>query len=439
MKTPRPIGEDTCEITSLNHDGTGVGRCDGKVVFVAGALPGEEVRFRYGTRKRRYDTGIAQDILRASPERVTPECPHFGVCGGCCLQHLDSKAQLRAKEGVVSEAMTHIGKITPEAWDEPLAGPVWHYRRKARLGVRVVPKKGGVLVGFRERQNAFITPLTICHTLESRIGDRLVDVKTLLEGLSCPTQIPQIEFAGGDTEAALVFRHLAPLTASDQERIADFGRIWGFSMYSQSAGAASLCPIGLEPPPALRYRLPAFDVELAFGPLDFVQINAETNRAMVSQAVEWLDVGADTRVVDLFCGLGNFTLPLGRRSRHVTGIEGVAALIERARANAAANGLAHIAWHVADLDSVTLADLLPDRIDAALLDPPRTGALAAVSFLAERRVPRLVYVSCNPATLARDAAVLVHQHGYRLARLGVVDMFPHTHHVEAMALFLKNS
>lgn len=439
MKKPRPLREDICEIGSLNHDGAGVGRCDGKVVFVAGALPGEEVRFRYGARKRRYDTGIAQDILRASPERVIPECPHFGVCGGCRLQHLDPKAQLRAKEGVVREAMGHIGKVAIEAFAEPLAGSVWHYRRKARLGVRVVPKKGGVLVGFRERQHAYIAPLTICYTLERRIGDRLVDLKGLLEELSCPMHIPQIEFAGGDAEAALVIRHLVPLTDSDLERLADFGKTWGFSMYSQSAGPESLCPIGLESPPALCYRLPAFDVELAFGPLDFVQINAETNRAMVNQALEWLDVTAETHVVDLFCGLGNFTLPLGRRSHHVTGIEGVSALIERARGNAAVNGLAHIAWHIADLDSATLVDLLPGRIDVALLDPPRTGALAAVSFLGERRVPRLVYVSCNPATLARDAAVLVHQYGYRLARLGVVDMFPHTHHVEAMALFLKDS
>ncbi len=439
MRESRPIREATCEISSLNHDGSGVGHCDGKVVFVAGALPGEEVRFTYGTRKRRYDTGAAQDILRASPERVTPECPHFGVCGGCRLQHLDGKAQLHAKESVVREAMTHIGKVATESWAEPLSGPPWHYRRKARLGVRVVPKKGGVLVGFRERQHSFIAALTICHTLERRLGDRLVELKDLLEGLSCPTHIPQIEFAGGDTEAALVIRHLVPLTASDCERLTDFGQTWGFSMYSQSGGPDSLCAISLESPPALRYQLPAFDVDLTFGPLDFVQINAETNRAMVSQAVEWLDVGADTRVVDLFCGLGNFTLPLGRRSQYVTGIEGTPALIERARANADANGLAHITWHVADLDGAALAALLPDPIDAALVDPPRTGALAAISFLAERRVPRLVYVSCNPATLARDAAVLVHDHGYRLVRLGVVDMFPHTHHVEAMALFLKDA
>lgn len=438
MRKPRPVQDATCEISSLNHDGAGVGHCDGKVVFVDGALPGEEVRFTYGARKRRYDTGLVQDVLRASPDRVTPSCPHFGVCGGCRLQHLDSDAQLRAKESVVREALTHIAKVTAEAWADPLSGPVWHYRRKARLGVRVVPKKGGVLVGFRERRHSFIAALTICHTLERRLGDHLGDLKNLLEELSCPTHIPQIEFAAGDTEAALVIRHLAPLTASDIERLAHFGQASGFSMYGQAGGPDSLCPIGLEPPPTLRYQLPAFDVGLTFGPLDFVQINAETNRAMVSQAVEWLDVGPDTRVVDLFCGLGNFTLPLARRSHHVTGIEGAKALIERARTNATANSLTHIAWHAADLDSAALAELLPDRIDAALLDPPRTGALAVVRFLAERRVPRLVYVSCNPATLARDAAVLVHDHGYRLVRLGVVDMFPHTHHVEAMALFLKD-
>ena len=439
MRARRESREGVCEITSLNHDGSGVGHCDGKVVFVDGALPGEEVGFTFSARKRRYDTGVAHTIMRPSPERVLPRCPHFGVCGGCRLQHLDGQAQLRAKEAVVREALAHIAKIHSETWAEPVAGPLWAYRRKARLGVRVVEKKGGVLVGFRERQHSFIAPLTICHTLHPRLGERLVELKALLEHLSCPQHIPQVEFAAGDDSAALVFRHLAPLTDVDRERMAAFGKTWGFAIYAQSGGPETVQAITADPMP-LRYRLPAFDVDLAFTPLDFVQINAEANKAMVSQAIDWLDVQAKTHVLDLFCGLGNFTLALGRRAQSVIGIEGAESLVERARANAAANGLSHITFQTADLDGPQLEVLLRDKpLDAALLDPPRTGALTAVTVLAQHQVPRLVYVSCNPATLARDADVLVHQYGYCLARLGVIDMFAHTHHIEAMALFLRET
>ncbi|HUW98942.1 MAG TPA: 23S rRNA (uracil(1939)-C(5))-methyltransferase RlmD [Acidiferrobacter sp.] len=439
MRAQHGSQEGVCEIASLNHDGSGVGHCDGKVVFIDGALPGEEVRFTYSGHKRRYDTGVAHKILRVSQERAVPRCPHFGVCGGCRLQHLDGHAQLRAKEGIVGEAMAHIAKVDIETWADPLTGPIWGYRRKARLGVRVVAKKGGVLVGFRERQQSFIAPLSICHTLSVRLGERLVELKALLEQLSCAEHIPQVEFAAGDDNAALIFRHLVALTESDIRHIAAFGKTWGFAVYTQSGGPETVCAIDAHPAP-LHYRLPAFDVDLAFTPTDFVQVNAETNRAMVSQAIDWLDVRPDTRVLDLFCGIGNFTLPIGRRTRAVIGIEGAEPLVERARANALQNGLSHIAFHAADLDGPDLESLLGDNsLDAALLDPPRTGAFAAVKILAERHVPRLVYVSCNPATLARDADLLVHQYGYRLARLGVIDMFPHTHHVEAMALFLRET
>lgn len=438
MKAHRVVREGACEIASLNHDGAGVGHCDGKVIFIDGALPGEEVTFIYRGRKRRYDIGVVQEIQRPSADRVAARCPHFGVCGGCRLQHLDAQAQLRAKEGIVREAMAHIAKVDVEEWALPLEGPIWGYRRKARIGVRVVAKKGGVLIGFRERQSALITPLTVCHTLDPRLGGRLKELKTLIESLSCPQDIPQLEFAAGDDAAALIFRHLSPLTDADLEQIACFGDRWGLSVYGQSGGPDTVRHLGGAGAASLYYRLPAFDVDLAFTPTDFVQVNPETNRAMVSQAVEWLDVRKDSRVLDLFCGLGNFTLPLGRLSQSVVGIEGAEALVARARTNAERNGLSHIKFHAMDLEGLQLDSLLGTQgLDAALLDPPRTGALAAVKVLGERRVPRLVYVSCNPATLARDADVLVHQYGYRLARLGVMDMFPHTHHIEAMALFLR--
>ncbi len=431
--------EAMCTIASLNHDGCGVGHCDGKVVFVDGALPGEEVRFRYLNRKRRFDTGVTQEILVSSPHRVAPRCPHFGVCGGCRLQHLDPTEQLAAKEGVVREAFTHIARVECADWAPAVAGPIFGYRRKARLGARVVDKKGGLLVGFRERRHSYIAPLSLCHTLDVRIGQRLVDLKGLMEGLSCPESIPQVEFAAGDEAAALVFRHLRDLTDEDVRALAAFGDDYGFAMYAQNGGPETVQDIGGRRAP-LRYALPEFGVELSFGPTDFIQVNGETNKAMVAQAVGWLGLSGESRVLDLYCGLGNFTLPIARRAASVFAVEGAAALVDKGRANARQNGLDHVEYATADLDSARLADLLGERrFDAALLDPPRTGALAAVQALAERKIPRLVYVSCNPATLARDAQWLVHSGGYRLERAGVVDMFPHTHHIEAMALFTRTS
>lgn len=431
--------EAMCVIASLNHDGCGVGHCDGKVVFVDGALPGEEVRFRYVNRKRRFDTGVAQEILVSSPQRVTPRCAHFGVCGGCRLQHLDPVAQLAAKEGVVREAFTHIARVECADWAAPVAGPIFGYRRKARLGARVVDKKGGLLVGFRERRHSYIAPLSLCHTLDARIGQRLIDLKRLMEGLSCPEALPQVEFAAGDEAAALVFRHLQDLTDEDVRALAAFGDAHGFAMYAQAAGPESVQWVGGRPA-RLSYALPAFDVELAFGPTDFIQVNGETNKAMVAQAVDWLTLNGESRVLDLYCGLGNFTLPIARRAASVFAVEGAATLVDKGRINARQNGLDNIEYATADLDGTVLADILGERrFDAALLDPPRTGALAAVQVLAGLKVPRLVYVSCNPATLARDVQWLVQCGGYRLARAGVVDMFPHTHHIEAMALLTRES
>ncbi len=435
----RQLPEDaTCVIASLNHDGSGVGHCDGKVVFVDGALPGEEVRFRYVGRRRRYDTGAVREILVRSAKRVEARCAHFGVCGGCQLQHLEPAAQLSAKEGIVREAFAHIAQVDCADWAPPVTGPVFAYRRKARLGARVVDKKGGLLLGFRERRHSYIAPLSYCHTLDARLGARLADVKALMEGLSCPEAIPQIEFAAGDDAAALVLRHLRDLTAADLRALSAFGETQGLAMHVQAGGPETVQYVG-GPGEVLHYALPEFAVDLTFGPTDFIQVNGETNKAMVAQAVDWLGLHAGSRVLDLFCGLGNFTFPIARRAASVFGIEGASALVDKARCNARANDLDNATFAVADLDAETLGDLLGDRpFDAALLDPPRTGAMAAVKTLSARGVPRLVYVSCNPATLARDTQWLVREGGYRLARAGVVDMFPQTHHIEAMALFMRD-
>ncbi len=439
MRT-RHLPEDaTCVIASLNHDGSGVGHCDGKVVFVDGALPGEEVRFRYVGRRRRYDTGAVREILVRSAKRVEAQCAHFGVCGGCQLQHLEPAAQLAAKEGIVREAFAHIAQVDCADWAPPMTGPVFAYRRKARLGARVVDKKGGLLLGFRERRHSYIAPLSYCHTLDARLGAHLADVKALIAGLSCPEAIPQVEFAAGDDAAALVVRHLRDLTAADLRALSAFGETQGLAMHVQAGGPETVQHVG-GPSLVLHYALPEFAVDLTFGPTDFIQVNGETNKAMVAQAVDWLGLETGSRVLDLFCGLGNFTLPIARHAASVFGIEGAPALVDKARRNARANDLDNATFAVADLDADTLGDVLAERpFDAALLDPPRTGAMAAVKALAGRGVPRLVYVSCNPATLARDAQWLVHKGGYRLRRAGVVDMFPQTHHVEAMALFTRDA
>ncbi len=430
--------EGVARVEALTHEGAGVAHHEGKAVFIDGALPGERVRFCYDGRKRHYDKAHVVEVLESAADRVEPPCPHFGVCGGCRLQHLAPAAQVRAKEQIVRDTFWHVGQVNPQVWAPALTGPTVGYRRKARLGVRVVPKKGGVLVGFRERNHSFIAPLENCLTLEPRIGTRLTVLRDLIATLSVAARVPQVEYGGGDGGAALIFRHLEPLSAADEEAIQSFGARLGLDVYGQAAGPESIRALG--PTRPLFYTLPAFDIRLEFAAHDFVQVNGVVNQAMVSQALAWLEVGPASRVLDLFCGLGNFTLPLARRVREVTGIEGNAALVAQAARNAATNGLANAHFVAADLDAAGVAGVIGDSPpDAALLDPPRTGALGAVQALGALAVPRILYVSCNPATLARDAQVLVGQFGYRLARAGVMDMFPHTHHIESMALFERGT
>lgn len=430
---------DTCsaEVEQLSYDGRGVAHVDGKTVFIDGALPGEHVAFRYGKRHKRYDTGQLLEVLRAAPTRVAPECEYFGTCGGCSLQHMAPEAQLAAKQQVLADSLVHIGKVAPARWLPPLRGPAWGYRRKARLGVRLVPKKGGVLVGFRERRHSFITPLADCKTLDLRLASLLPALTELISGLSCADRIPQIEVAAGDREVALVFRHLVPLEDSDREQLRDFGKRHAVQIHVQAEGPESVTPLWPAQPALLNYRLPQYEIEILFAPTDFVQVNTATNTGIVDRALELLDPQAHESVLDLFCGVGNFTLPLGRRAARVLGLEGDTTLVQRARLNAAHNRVVNVSFREADLyRDPTDTPWGEERFDKLLLDPPRSGAMEAIKRLSTHKPSRIVYVSCYPATLARDSDYLVHALGYRMASASVVDMFPQTSHTEAIALFV---
>ncbi|MCK7581806.1 MAG: 23S rRNA (uracil(1939)-C(5))-methyltransferase RlmD [Chromatiales bacterium] len=430
---PAPI---EAEIQTLTHEGRGLTRIDGKTVFVDGALPGERVRLRYTRVQRRFDEAEVDEVLTASPDRIEPGCAHFGVCGGCALQHLNPEAQIRVKHDSLADVFERIGKVTPERWLDPLTAESWGYRRKARLGVRHVVKKGRTLVGFRERRNSFLADLRRCEVLHPQVGERLETLAATIERLSIRDHVPQIEMAMGDGPCVLVFRVMQAPTPEDEACLLELGRREGFHIYLQDGGIDSIRPLpGQEV--ALSYSLPNHGVEIGFLPSDFTQVNLELNRRMVDQALALLDPDPDDTVLDLFCGLGNFTLPLARRSAEVVGVEGDAGLVERARANAVRNGLDNVRFHVADLQAELSAEApwTRQRFTKALIDPPRSGAWEVLDWLPRLGVERLVYVSCYPTTLARDADRLVNELGYRLRAAGVMDMFPHTSHVESMALF----
>jgi 23S rRNA (uracil1939-C5)-methyltransferase len=425
-------------IESSSHDGRGVARIDGKATFVHGALPGERVRLRVVRHHRNFDEAEAEAVLEPSADRVEPACPRFGVCGGCSLQHVAPVAQIESKQQALLDALRHIGHLEPERVFAPIVGSSpWGYRRKARLGVKYVGKKGKVLVGFRERSSSFVTDTERCPVLHPRVGEALAALAALIGSLDIRERVPQVEVAMGDERCILVFRVLAPPSAGDAERLRSFGAAHGFVVYLQEGGLDSIRP--LDPPGVqLTYALPEFDVELEFRPGDFTQVNFEVNRLMVARAVELLRPQPQERVLDLFCGLGNFTLPLARRAAEVVGVEGEAGLVARARANALRNGIGNARFYTANLYAALDAEpWLRERFEAALLDPPRTGAVEVLPLLPRLGVERLVYVSCYPGTLARDAAELVQRHGYRLVGAGAMDMFPHTAHVESIAVFQR--
>ncbi|NIR30779.1 MAG: 23S rRNA (uracil(1939)-C(5))-methyltransferase RlmD [Gammaproteobacteria bacterium] len=435
-----PCGTPSAQVYDLDREGRGVARVGGKTVFVSGALPGEEVRVRYQRAHARFDEGVVDEVLRPSPERVTPRCPHFGTCGGCKLQHLVHDAQVRAKQAQLAGVLRAHAGLEPERWLDPLSAHPWGYRRSARLGVRYVPQKGGALVGFREIRSSRVAVLEGCDVLHPSAGARVQALRALVNELKARRRIPQIAVAVGDAETALVFRHLVPLGPEDRATLIAFARQHELRVYLQPAGPQSITALWPENPGPLRYGLPEFELEFLFEPADFIQVNAEVNRLLVSRAVALLAPEPSERVLDLFCGLGNFTLAIARRAGEVLGLEGEVALVERARTNARHNAIGNAAFASADLATGTdFERQWAGRWHKLILDPPRTGAARIVDNLRTPYPERIVYVSCNPATLARDAAVLVKRHGFYLAAAGAVDMFPHTAHTEAITVFQRAS
>ncbi len=423
-------------VSSLTHDGRGVARAAGKVVFIDDALPGEEVRYHLQKIRRSYDAGTIVEIVTPSLDRVSPKCRYFGVCGGCALQHLGLAAQVKFKQQHLINELEKIGRVVPESILRPITASAWRYRRKARLGVRFVPKKGGVLVGFRERRKSYITALDDCEILHPSIAILLPALHQLISDLSCRQRLPQVEVAAGENATALVFRHLVPLTGRDRGLLAEFARAHNVQVFSQSAGLDSLNCLWPLSPDRLSYRLDAFGIELEFAPTDFVQVNADINARLVAGVLDLLQPESHHRVLDAFCGVGNFSLPLARRAAEVIGLEGDSALVERAKHNAAHNGCDNARFAAVDLFNGTLEHpALNERYERVLLDPPRSGAMEIVKRASHFAASRIVYVSCNPATLARDSAVLVHRHGFKLSAAGVVNMFPHTSHVESIAVY----
>ena len=430
-------------IESLDHEGRGVAHVDEKVIFIEGALPGERVEFKSYHKKPRYEQATATAILRESSQRVTPRCPHFGVCGGCSMQHVAVSAQVAAKQRVLEDALWHLARLKPEVYYQPITGAQWGYRFRARLSVRLVQKKGGILVGFHEKRSSFVAQMDSCDVLPREISALLGPLRTLIEAMSRPDRVPQIEVAVGDGQNVLVLRHLEALTPHDEALLREFADRHGIVWYLQPKGPASVKLFHPLDAPPLGYTLPEFGasgLRLRFSPTEFTQVNHGVNRLLVRRAMHLLDAQPGERIADMFCGLGNFTLPIATSGAQVVGIEGSAELVARARANAELNGLApHTSFAVANLFETTAESLAAlGRFDKILIDPPRDGAEALVNALGEDAPRRIVYVSCKPATLARDAAILVHQQGYRLRGAGIANMFPHTSHVESIALFERD-
>ena len=424
-------------IESMSHDGRGVARLDGKATFIHGALPGEKVEFLYTRKHRKRDEGRCVNVLEASPDRVEPKCIHFGLCGGCSLQHQAVDRQIHAKAQVLKDNLECLGAVRPETWLDPLTGPHWGYRHKARLGVKYVFKKEKLLVGFREAGTSKVADLSVCEVLHPSVGRRLIQLRELIGDMEARERIPQIEVAVGDDHAALIFRHLDPLSESDRQALRGFVARYDLDIFLQPGGPDTVTPLDPGAERTLSYRLPQWDVEVAFRPDDFTQVNTELNRAMVARALDLLALRPGERVLDLFCGLGNFTLPMARQGADVVGVEGDEGLVVRARGNANRNGLmTQVEYHAADLmEDQSEAPWMSGPYDKVLLDPPRSGALEILPLIARLAPGRIVYVSCHPGSLARDAECLIREYGYRLTKAGVMDMFPHTAHVESIALF----
>lgn len=426
------------QIEGLDHEANGIGRHEGKVVFVAGALPGETVRARITRRKSHFDQAEMTAVLIPGPSRTTPRCPHFGRCGGCNMQHADPAAQIAFKQRILEDNLARIGKVRPDTLWSPLQGPAWGYRQRARLSVRWVEKKGRVLVGFHEKHSSFVADMDSCDILPDRVSILLIPLRNLISALTLKERLPQIEVAQGqDQVLVLVLRILDSPSVEDESLMRAFADRHGVQIWLQTKGPDTAHLFHPQPAPSLYYQLTEFAIEMPFGPTEFTQVNGTVNRVLVGKAVRLLNPQPGERVVDLFCGLGNFTLALARSGARVLGVEGSPALVARAQQNAEHNGLSQVTeFKSANLFEATEAMVASwGKQDKWLIDPPRDGAVELIKSISTEGPQRIVYVSCSPATLARDAALLVHQKGYRLKGAGVFNMFPHTAHVESLALF----
>jgi len=424
-------------IESIDHEGIGVAHVDGKVVFIDGGVTGERVEFSRRRSRGNFDLGTVTQVLRESSLRVVPRCRYFGTCGGCAMQHVDASGQVAAKQRVLEDNLARLGKVKPGLMMPPISGPAWGYRTRARLSVHYVAKKGGVLVGFHERRSSFVADTTSCEVLPAAVSALIPGLREMFTSMQLRERMPQIELAVGEDVTIFVLRHLEPIPDEDAAKLRAFADRHGIQWWLQPKGPETAHPFHPLEAPALDYRLPEFGLSLRYRPTEFTQVNAGVNRVLVKRAVDLLDPRPGERVGDLFCGIGNFTLALATRGADVLGMEGSAALVARAAENARLNGLEDRAQFVAHDLYTDAAGALKrlGRVDKLLIDPPRDGALDICKGLATDGPSRIVYVSCSPATLARDAGVLVNVQGYRLAQAGVVNMFPHTGHVESIALF----
>ena len=444
------LPEEAIEVTidALSAEGRGIAHVNGRTVFIAHALAGERVLFRYTRLKKNVAEGKVVKVLEASPDRLEPQCEVFEVCGGCSLQHMESKAQLALKQKTLLDHLQHIGQVIPENIFEPVTGPLWSYRQKARLGVRYVHKKEKVLVGFRERGSSFITETNRCEVLHKSVGLIINDLSDCIGQMEMKQHIPQIEVAVGDNQTVLVFRHLEPLPDGDRQLLCDIAVKHELVIYLQAGAPDKLEVLWPEKssgrPDNLFYEIPDYDlrgndIRLEFQPADFTQVNSVINRKMIDKTIDFLKFEKDDQVLDLFCGLGNFSLAMARRCSHVTGVEGSIDMVKRARENASKNNIDNVEFVLADLydEEISSAPWVKKKYDKILLDPPRSGANVIMKYLGKMDAERIVYVSCHPATLARDAHYIVNELGYTLIEAGILDMFPHTAHVESMAVFVK--
>lgn len=440
IRSPQNVEIKQAIVESLDQEGRGVAHVDGKAIFIEGALPGEKVRYVSRVVKASYEFAEAVDVLEASNQRVTPQCPHFGICGGCSVQHLEFGAQVAAKQRMLESGLWHIAKVRPESMLPPIYGPVWGYRHKARLRVRHVEKKGGVLVGFNEKASSYVANMECCKVLPPHVSALINPLKGLIDKLSLRDRLPQIEVAVGEHATVLVLRILESLQAQDEPLLEQFAARHDIQLWVQTKGPETATPLFPENGPGLSYSLPEFDLVFPFHPTEFTQVNPYINRVMIRRAMQLLDPQPGERIADFFCGLGNFTLPIARSGASVFGMEGSAALVRRAEQSAELNGLkGKVIFREADIfDTIPESLAALGSFDKWLIDPPRDGAVELIKSLPEEgetRPQRIVYVSCNPATLARDAGLLVHVKGYRMLAAGVINMFPHTSHVESIALF----